>query len=115
MIKSGAVAGWVSAVSFGTSSAICEILTSAEASARAAADARVKIVSSVFARAADRHLYDHGGKWRQDEHKHPADNAETAVAIAASEEHAELRKHRNGASNGSGYRHRQRVVITHMA
>jgi hypothetical protein len=66
-----------------------------------AADARAKIVSSVFARAADRHLYDHGGKWRQDEHKHPADNAETAVAIAASEEHAELRKHRNGASNGS--------------
>jgi hypothetical protein len=28
---------------------------------------------------------------------------------------AKLRKHGNGASDGSGYRHRQRVVIAHMS
>src|SRR6516165_6238 len=79
-----------------------------------AADVRAKIVSSILARAADRHLYDHGSKRRQDKHEYRADDAETAiaVAIAASEEHGKLRKHGNGAS---GYRHCQRVVITHMA
>ena len=78
---------------------------------------RAKIVSSIFARAADRHLNNHGGKRRQNEHEYRADDAETATAaaIAASEEHGKLRKHGNGASNGSGYRHCQRVVITHMA
>ena len=62
---------------------------------RPAANARTKIVSGIFPRAADCHLNDHGSKWRQDEHEYRADDAETviAVAIAAAEEHAELRKH----------------------
>ena len=59
---------------------------------RPAADACTKIVSGVFAGAADRHLNNHGGKWRQDEHEYRADDAETAVAvpIAAAEEHASI-------------------------
>ena len=61
---------------------------------RPPADARAKIVSGIFPRAADRHLYNHGGKRCQDEHEHRADDAETVIIpIAASEEHAELRKH----------------------
>src|SRR6516165_3765540 len=95
-----------------------EILTSAEASASgrplmcaprlSAAYSRVRLIAI---------LNNHGGERRQDKHEYRADDAETAiaVAIAASEEHGKLRKHGNGASNGGGYRHCQRVVITHMA
>src|SRR5262249_16067167 len=57
------------------------------------ANARAKIVGGVFPRAADRHLYKHRRERRQDEHEYRADDAETAVAIATSEEHPELRKH----------------------
>ena len=58
------------------------------------ADVRAKIVSGVFPSSTDRHLYNHGGKRRQDQHQYRADDAETVIIpIAASEEHAELRKH----------------------
>src|ERR1700746_409286 len=58
------------------------------------ADARAKIVGGIFPGPADRHLYDHGSKRRQDDHEYRADDAETVIiAITASEEPAELRKH----------------------
>src|SRR6516165_10368818 len=61
---------------------------------RPTANACTKVVSGVFPSTTDRHLYDHGGERRQDEHQYRADDAGTAiVAITASEEHAELRKH----------------------
>src|SRR5215469_17765729 len=61
------------------------------------ANARTEIVSGIFPGPTDRHLHDHGSKRRQDEHEYRADDAETVIiAIAASEKHPELRKHRNG-------------------
>jgi len=61
---------------------------------RPATDVGAKIVSGVFSASADGHLYDHGSKRREDQHKYRADDAQTAIiAIAASEKHPELRQH----------------------
>src|SRR5215472_8912769 len=50
---------------------------------RPAANARTKVVSRVFPSTADRHLYDHGSKRRQNEHEHRAYDAETIIVAIA--------------------------------
>ena len=77
---------------------------------RLAADLAAQIVGGIFARAADRHLHDHGGDRRKDHHRERADHAHAVIlAIAATEEHAELREHGNRAGNRRGDGHDQGV------
>ena len=80
---------------------------------RAAADARPEIIRGIFPRAADRHLHDHGGKRRQNDHEHRSDQAEPVVAVAraAAEEQTELRQHGDGARDGRRNSHGQRIVV----
>ena len=87
---------------------------------RAAADARTKIVCSVFARTADCHLDNHRGNRSQDDHQQRSDYPEAAIVVIAisakgSEQHAQLRQHGNGAGDSGRNRHRPRVVIAHMS
>ena len=80
------------------------------------ADTSAKIVGGIFARAADRHLHDHGSKRRQDEHEQRTEDAKAAIVVPPpAEKHAELRKHGDSAGNGSGNGHSQRVVIADVA
>ena len=79
---------------------------------RLAGDARAEIVGGVLARAADRHLHQHGRERRQNHHHDRADDAgAVAVVAVAAEEHAELRDHGDGAGDRGGDGHQQRVVI----
>src|SRR5215468_3956870 len=45
-------------------------------------DMRAHIVGCVFARAADRHLHQHGGQGRQNNDRHPCDHACGAAVLA---------------------------------
>ena len=82
---------------------------------RAPTDAGAELVGGVFARAADRHLHEHGGDRREDHHRDGADHPGPVVVVAvAAEEHPELRQHRDRAGDGGGDRHRQRVVVSDM-
>jgi hypothetical protein len=80
------------------------------------ADTGTEPVGGILARAADRHLHDHGSKRRQDEHEQRANDAKATVVVAPSpEKHAKLRKHGDSAGDGGGNGHRQRVVIANVS
>ncbi len=69
-------------------------------------------VGFIFARAADRHLHQHGPERSQDHNENAADRAQRIVApFAAAEEEREIRQHRNGAGNRRGDGHDQRVMV----
>lgn len=80
-----------------------------------AADFRAAAIGAIFARAADRHLHQHGGKGREDHHQDHADSTQRIVAVArAAEEHAEIGEHGNGARDGGGHRHHKRVAVLYV-
>ena len=108
-----AVAGLRSADSLGIACAALAILASAEASASGCPEiCAPSAVGGVFARAADRHLHQHGGDRRHDHHQQRADDAQGRNCCrGAAEEHAELRQHRDRAGDGRGDGHDQRVAI----
>ncbi len=79
------------------------------------ADMGAELVGGVFARAADRHLHQHGRDRREDHHGDGADHAEAVVVVAmAAEEQPELRQHGDRAGDGRGDRHDQRVAVADM-
>ena len=79
---------------------------------RLAGDLRAAAVGAIFARAADRHLHQHGGQGREDHHQDGADRAQRIVAVVAAAEHkAEIGQHRNGAGDGRRHGHDQRVAV----
>ena len=81
---------------------------------RLTGDARAEIVRGVFAGTTDRHLHQHGADRGEDHHQDRADDARAVVVAVASEEHAELRQHRDRTRDGRGNRHQQRVVVLDM-
>ena len=84
---------------------------------RVAAKLGAAAVGGIFARAADRHLDQHGGERRGDRGKEHADEAERIVAVAAphsSEEEGEVGEHGDGAGDRRRDRHRQRVAVPDM-
>ena len=112
-----AVAGLRSAVSLGIACAAASSRCSAPASHSGLTDdLRAETVGGIFARAADRHLHQHGGKRREDHHRERPDDAHAAIVVVAiaAKEHAELRNHGDRTGDGRGNRHDQRVVIFDM-
>ena len=80
------------------------------------ADLGTLAVSLVFARPADRHLHQAGGERPENEQGERAEHADIVVVVApATEEHAEIGQHGDGAGDGSGDGHQQRVVVLDMA
>ena len=90
-MKRCAVAGLRSAASFGVCWAACGSWQAPRPAPAAAGNLGAAAVGVVFARAADRHLHQHGGERRQDHHGEHADDAERVVVVAvAAEEQAEI-------------------------
>ena len=75
---------------------------------------RAAAVGFEFARAADGHLHQSRRKRRQNHDHNRADDAHLIVAPVAAEEEGEIGEHGNGASDGRGDRHGERVAILHM-
>ena len=78
-----------------------------------AADLGAATVGLVFAAAADRHLHQGRGDRRQDRQDDRANHAAWPVAAAAEEE-GDVGQGRDGAGDGGGDRHGQRVAVLHV-
>ena len=81
---------------------------------RLAADLRAHPVGLVFAAAADRHLHQHGGHRRQDHRGDGHDRIDQRPALgiaAAAHQPAEARQHADGARQGRGHGHDQRIAV----
>ena len=83
---------------------------------RIAADLCTAPVGGIFAGAADCHLHDHGGKWRDNHGDQNADEAERIMVFtaAAAKKHREIAKHGNGAGKGGSDSHGQCIAVFDM-
>ena len=95
------------------------ILASAEASHNGWPQIMAPLaVGGILARAADRHLHQHRRERRDDDGDQRADHAEAAAVAVAAEQEPELHvlgEHGDGAADGGGDRHDQRVAVLDVA
>src|SRR6478672_11653795 len=83
---------------------------------RTLADLGAGAIGLIFARAADRHLHEPGGKWPEDEEQQRADEPDIAVVVAAPAEiETEIGEHGDRAGDRGGEGHEQGVAVLDMA